>query len=126
MALIMGTILLVGLINPWSFIPAGFGLLGMLIVRHRSARCFRDLQRIQGMIRSPVYSYLSATIHGLKVIRSYCAEKICLKEFLYHLDNHSRANFLIIAVERWAAVRLEYLTLMFLMFVTIFSVFVRL
>ncbi|CAF0893737.1 unnamed protein product [Rotaria sp. Silwood1] len=98
----------------------------MLIVRYRFARCFRDLKRIEGITRSPIYSCLSSTIHGLKVIRSYYAEKMCSKEFLSYVDDNNRANFLIVTTERWAAIRFEWITLTFLSLVTSFAILVRL
>ncbi|CAF0980830.1 unnamed protein product [Rotaria sp. Silwood1] len=125
-AIVLGVIVLIGLINPWSFISAIIGIIGMLIVRYRFARCFRDLKRIEGITRSPVYSCLSSTIHGLKVIRSYYAEKMCSKEFLSYVDDNSRANFLIVTTERWAAIRFEWITLTFLSLVTSFAILVRL
>jgi ATP-binding cassette subfamily C (CFTR/MRP) protein 4 len=97
----------------------------MLIIRYRFARCFRDLKRLEGITRSPIYSYLSSTIHGLKVIRSYHAEQMCSKQFLSHLDDNIRAYFLIITTERWAAMRFDWVTFIFISLVTSFSMFAR-
>jgi ATP-binding cassette subfamily C (CFTR/MRP) protein 4 len=121
----MGVIILVGILNPWSFIPAIIGIIGMLIVRYRFSRCFRDLKRLEGISRSPIYSHLSSTIHGLKVIRSYHAEQMSSKQFLSHLDDHIRVNFLIITAERWAAMRFDGVTITFLSLVTCFSMLAR-
>jgi ATP-binding cassette subfamily C (CFTR/MRP) protein 4 len=121
----MGVIILVGILNPWSFIPAIIGIIGMLIVRYRFSRCFRDLKRLEGISRSPIYSHLSSTIHGLKVIRSYHAEQMSSKQFLSHLDDHIRVNFLIITAERWAAIRFDGVTITFLSLVTCFSMLAR-
>ncbi|CAF4607105.1 unnamed protein product, partial [Rotaria sp. Silwood2] len=68
---VLGTIVLVIFLNPWSFISAIIAASGMLFVRYRFAPCSRDLKRLVGTTRSPVYSQLTSTIHGLKVIRSY-------------------------------------------------------
>jgi ABC-type multidrug transport system fused ATPase/permease subunit len=97
----------------------------MLIVRYRFSRCFRDLKRLEGISRSPIYSHLSSTIHGLKVIRSYHAEQMSSKQFLSHLDDHIRVNFLIITAERWAAIRFDGVTITFLSLVTCFSMLAR-
>ena len=121
----MGFVILVGLLNYWSFIPTIICAVGMFILRSRFTQCLRDLRRIEGITRSPIYSYLSSTISGLKVIRSYYAEKMCSKEFLLYLDHNTRANFLIMTITRWAAIRLECLTLSFLTLVTLSSILVR-
>src|SRR5262249_13642738 len=59
---------------------------GMFFLGHRFASCSRNLKRLVGITRSPVYSQLTSTIHGLKVIRSYHVENISSNEFFYHLD----------------------------------------
>ena len=97
----------------------------MLIIRNRFARGFCDLKRLEGVTRSPIYSYLSSTIHGLKVIRSYHAEKMCSKQFLQYLDDNIRANFLITTTERWAAIRFDWVSFIFLTLVTLFAMLVR-
>jgi ATP-binding cassette subfamily C (CFTR/MRP) protein 4 len=121
----MGIVILVGILNPWSFIPAIIGIIGMLIVRYRFSRCLRDLKRLEGISRSPIYSHLTSTIHGLKVIRSYHAEQMSSKQFLSHVDDHTRVQFAIIVSERWAAMRFDGVTLAFLALVTILSMLVR-
>ena len=97
----------------------------MLIMRSRYAPGSRDLQRIEGSTRSPIYSYLTSTIHGLKVIRSYHVEHMCSDEFLHHIDNNTRADFLITTLNRWAAIRFNWISLSFLAVVTFLAVITR-
>jgi hypothetical protein len=59
------------------------------------------------------------------VIRSYHAEQMSSKQFLSHLDDHIRVNFLIITAERWAAMRFDGVTITFLSLVTCFSMLAR-
>ncbi len=117
---------LVGLLNAWAFIPAVFAASGMLYIRHRYARCIRDLKRIEGLTRSPVYSQLTSTIHGLKVIRSYQAESISCREFFHNLDDNTRVNYLLLVTNRWAGMRFDWVALAFIVLVTILSMAVRL
>ena len=109
----MGVIVLVTWINPWSFIPAGIATVAMLFLRHHFAPCSRDLQRLSSTLRSPIYSYLTSTINGLKVIRSYRAEKTCRSDFFGHLDDHTRATYLLCSANRWAAIRFDWIALFF-------------
>jgi ATP-binding cassette subfamily C (CFTR/MRP) protein 4 len=97
----------------------------MLIMRSRYAPGSRDLQRIEGSTRSPIYSHLTSTIHGLKVIRSYHVEHMCSDEFLHHIDNSSRVEFLITTLNRWAAIRFNWISLGFLAVVTFLAVITR-
>jgi ABC-type multidrug transport system fused ATPase/permease subunit len=68
---------------------------------------------------------LTSTIHGLKVIRSYHAEKICSSEFFSHLDNNTRTNYLFLTTNRWAAIRFDWITLFFVAVVTLLAILAR-
>ncbi|UJR14779.1 hypothetical protein I4U23_001767 [Adineta vaga] len=118
--------LLVGFLNPWSFISAIAALSSMIYIRYRFAPCSRDLKRLMGTTRSPVYSQLTSTIHGLKVIRSYHAENICTNEFFQHLDNNTRVNFLLTTLNRWSAMRFDWISLILIMLVIILAIIARL
>ncbi|CAF0985467.1 unnamed protein product [Rotaria sordida] len=122
---VLGTVALVCILNPWSFIPAGIGVCCMLIIRNRFVQCSRDLKRLDGTTRSPIYSHLTSTIHGLKVIRSYHVEQMCSDEFLHHIDNHTRVHYLIVTTNRWAAIRLNWIAFIFLALVTFLALIVR-
>jgi ATP-binding cassette subfamily C (CFTR/MRP) protein 4 len=100
-------------------------MIGMLFIRHRFARCSRDLKRLESTSRSPIYSYLTSTIHGLKVIRSYRAEKTCLLEFFAHVDDNTRANYLSVTTNRWAAIRFDWITVLFVAIVTSMALIIR-
>ena len=114
----MGVIGLVSWLNPWSLIPATIAVIGMIYIRNRFASCLRDLKRLEGTTRSPYYSYLTSTIHGLKVIRSYHAENICCKEFLHNLNDNTRVNYLLVTTNRWAAIRFDWVCMSFIIIVT--------
>lgn len=113
------------MLNPWAFIPAFFGASAMLFLRKRFARCLRDIKRIEGVTRSPVYSQLSSTIYGLKVIRSYRAENIASREFFAFVDDNTRANYLLLTINRWAAIRFDWVALSFILFVTLMSMIAK-
>jgi ABC-type multidrug transport system fused ATPase/permease subunit len=111
---VLGIVVLIGWLNPWSFISAAIATIGMLYIRYRFARCSRDLKRLESISRSPIYSYLSSTIHGLKVIRSYHAENTCTSQFFSHLDDNTRAHYLFLTANRWAAIRFDWIAVLFI------------
>ena len=125
MAEVLSAVVLIGLLNPWSFIPAAFAAAGMLFLRHQFVRCLRDLKRIEGNTRSPIYSHLTSTINGLKVIRSCHAEKICTDEFLRQLDDNTRASYLIVTIHTWGAIRFDAVALIFIASATTLAMLVR-
>ena len=101
------------------------GMVGMFITRMRFVACSRDLKRLEGVLRGPIHTHLNSTVHGLKIIRSYHAERMVSEIFLRHVDNHTRAHFLLISTNRWAAFRFDWISLMFLFLVTASSLLVR-
>lgn len=114
-----------GWLHPWSFISAAVAAISMVFVRVRFAQCSRDLKRLEGITRSPVYSHLASTMQGLKVIRSYHAENLSSELFFSHLDANTRANYLLITVSRWSAIRFDWVALGFITLVTVMAVAVR-
>lgn len=122
---VLGTVILVGILNPWAFIPAAIGVCGMFAIRYRFAQCSRDLKRLEGVTRSPIYSHLNSSIHGLKVIRSYHVEELCDEEFLRHMNENTRVHFMTMTKDRWAAMRFDGISSLFLAMVTILGLIVR-
>ncbi|CAF3686894.1 unnamed protein product [Rotaria socialis] len=122
---ILGTVALVGWLNPWSLIPTAIAAACLLFVRYRFAQCSRDLKRLEGVTRSPVYSHLVSTTKGLKIIRSYHAEYLSSEIFFHHLDVNTRANYLLITVNRWSAFRFDWIALGFIALVTMLAVILR-
>ncbi|RZB39259.1 ABC tran domain containing protein, partial [Asbolus verrucosus] len=94
----VGTILLISVLNYWLIIPAivmlvifsSFGL-----VFHPS---YKKIKRIEGIIRSPVFSHLAASIRGLITIRVFNAQKILEQEFDNLQDRHTSAFYLLLAL----------------------------
>lgn len=97
----------------------------MVFLRNRFVRCLRDLKRIEGNTRSPIYSQLTSTIHGLKVIRSYHAENICSDEFLRQLDDNTRARYLITTINTWSAFRFDAVAHVFIACATLLAMLVK-
>ena len=60
-----------------------------------------------GLDRSPVYSYLSSSIQGVPIIRSYNATEMCVQHFAKCLDDHSRVYSVMLGMNRWSAMRIE-------------------
>lgn len=112
-------------IDPFALLPTSISLISLLWLRHRFARCSRDLKRLEGVTRSPCYSSLTSTIQGLKVIRSYRAENITLNEFHSNQDNNTRTHFLFHTVTRWAAIRFDMSTVFFIILVTSLAIIAR-
>lgn len=64
--------------------------------------------------RSPIFSQMSTTMHGLTTIRSFKAEEMFIEEFDSTQDSHSSAWFLFIASSRAFGFWLDILCIVFI------------
>ncbi|GFS18862.1 multidrug resistance-associated protein 4 [Elysia marginata] len=116
--LILGIVLVAGVVNPWVFIPTvPLGIL-FVYVRKYYLETSRSIKRLEGTLRSPVFSYLSASLQGLHTIRAMRMQKQFMAEFDSYQDHHTEAWYLFLATSRWLAVRLDMLCAMFVIAVT--------
>ena len=72
--------------------------------------------------RSPVFSHISASLHGIHTIRAFGVQERFIKEFDKHQDLHSGAWFLFIATTGWFASKLDWLCAIFIAIVVFGSV----
>ncbi|ETP15532.1 hypothetical protein F441_09733 [Phytophthora nicotianae CJ01A1] len=87
-------------------------LLPVLIGYYNSQRYFiktsRELQRLDSISRSPIFTLLSETLDGLSTIRAFGVENSFIEHNNYLLDNNQRAYFLNFTINCWLALRLEF------------------
>ncbi|CAF4225185.1 unnamed protein product [Rotaria socialis] len=119
---IASTISFIAYIQPVSLISLIF--VGTILERIRRffSPAIRDIKRLESLGRSPIYSYICATIQGIPLIRSYGAQTMCTRNFSYYLDEHSRAFSLMLTMNRWLAMRIESVIAAFIGLLT-FSMF---
>jgi ATP-binding cassette, subfamily C (CFTR/MRP), member 4 len=72
----------------------------------------RELKRLEGLGRSPIFEMLGEALHGISTIRSNQASVIFLRQFESIQDAHTKAVCAFIASSRWFATRLEFVTFM--------------
>jgi ATP-binding cassette subfamily C (CFTR/MRP) protein 4 len=78
---------------------------------YRTRRMFitssRELKRLEGIARSPLYAMMSESIKGISSIRANGATKYFQQRFAVVQNAHSRAFFSFISLTRWLNFRLE-------------------
>ncbi|CAF1074324.1 unnamed protein product [Adineta ricciae] len=122
---VLGTLALVGWINLWSLIAVGLAMTAMFFIRRRIARCLRDLRCIEDTTRGAIHSYLTSSGHGIKTIRSFRVEDMCSNLFRQRLEMDNRANHLIININRWAGLRLDWIACSFFTLIILSAMTVR-
>lgn len=74
----------------------------------------RELKRLEGLARSPVFALLSETMSGIATIRSNSLQTYMEKTFLKAHDAHTRAAWAFMATSRWFATSLDFLSFLLL------------
>ncbi|KAG5881559.1 hypothetical protein JTB14_033064 [Gonioctena quinquepunctata] len=117
--LVMAGILAMVFINvTWMVAPAI--VLGILFYYFRVIylSTSQDIKRLEGVTRAPVFSHLSATLHGLLTIRSCKGEKMVAEEFDTLQDQHTGTWFLFLVSSETFGFYLDIISTIFLAMVT--------
>lgn len=67
----------------------------------------RELQRLIGVLSSPIISHIEESIHGLEIIRSYDQNERFVYKNHRNIDNLTRVMLIQSSSNRWLAIRLE-------------------
>jgi ATP-binding cassette subfamily C (CFTR/MRP) protein 4 len=93
-----------------------------LRVRRIFVTTSRELKRLEGLARSPIFAMMSESLSGVATIRA----NDCLQYFKHKFeeahDAHSRAFFSFIASSRWVGFRMDSLMFLFLSLASFLSV----
>ncbi|XP_020772820.1 ATP-binding cassette sub-family C member 4-like isoform X1 [Boleophthalmus pectinirostris] len=111
--MILGVVAVAASVIPLILVPVAV-LFGVFIyVRRYFLRTSRNIKRLEATTRSPVFSHLSSSLHGLWTIRAFGATEKFQNIFDAHQDLHSASWFLFLTTSRWFAVRLDGLCAIF-------------
>ncbi|KAL5274290.1 ABCC4 family protein [Megaselia abdita] len=123
---LFGIVIVVAVVNPLFLIPTLVLAVIFYYLRVFYLKTSRDIKRIEGVTRSPIYSHLGASLTGLATIRSFGAQAILIKEFDNYQDMHSSAYYLFISTSRafgfwldcFCVIYIAIITLSFFLFPT--------
>jgi ATP-binding cassette, subfamily C (CFTR/MRP), member 4 len=85
----------------------------------------RELKRLEGLARSPIFEMMTESLHGITSIRGNGAIGYFKKKFEAAHDAHSRAYFAFVASSRWFATRMEFITFFLMAAATALAVLCR-
>jgi ABC-type multidrug transport system fused ATPase/permease subunit len=99
-------VILIATIFPYvllTLIPLGIGFYFSVRYYRRSSR---ELRRLDGILTSPVYAHLSASLSGISVIRAYRAQARFETDYVTRVDKATAAVLAFEAANRWIGTRL--------------------
>jgi ABC-type multidrug transport system fused ATPase/permease subunit len=79
---------------------------------------YRELKRLDSVLRSPIYALLGETIDGVACIRAFSAQRSLTDRLKVMLDEQQHAYFLTCTAQSWLAVRLELIGTLVITFAT--------
>jgi ATP-binding cassette subfamily C (CFTR/MRP) protein 1 len=83
---------------------------------------YRELKRIDSVIRSPLYALLGETLDGVSTIRAFGAEQSLLHRLVGMLNKQQNAYFLTCTAQCWLAIRLEIIGTFIILFACLSAV----
>jgi ATP-binding cassette subfamily C (CFTR/MRP) protein 4 len=82
----------------------------------------RELKRLEGLARSPIFAMLSESLSGVATIRANDSTRYFVKKFEGAHDAHTRSFFSFIAASRWVGFRMDSIMFMLMSIVSFLSV----
>ncbi|XP_050504939.1 ATP-binding cassette sub-family C member 4-like [Diabrotica virgifera virgifera] len=89
-----GSLLLIIIVNPDFLILIGALSIVFGFMRQIYLKSSKNIKRLEGIMRSPVFTHLRATIEGLTTIRAFGAQSTLMDEFDHHQDYQSGAWYM--------------------------------
>lgn len=108
-ATVLAIVVLVVVINPWVLISLPPLLIALHLLQSYYILSSRQIKRIEGVSRSPIFSLLNESLNGLVVVRAFKLQPLLFQRMLAAIDGNSRAYFFFLGISRWLGVRLDLL-----------------
>lgn len=118
---VVGILALVASNNPITFAVVIPIVLVFWYLRSYYMKTSREVKRIEGISRSPLFGHFSTTLLGLDTIRAFGVEEVFTDQMNSYQDAHTRAWFTFISTSAWLSFRLDILCVIFISFVALVS-----
>ncbi|CAG2180102.1 unnamed protein product, partial [Oppiella nova] len=106
--------IVVAIVNPYLIIPGIFLFALTIIIRGIYIKSARDIKRLEGLTRSPVYSHVSTTLNGLASIRAYGAQQAFRDQYYTYQNDHSATWFVFLGASRTLGLLADWLCVAYL------------
>jgi hypothetical protein len=81
----------------------------------------RELKRLDAVSRSPIFAWFSESLAGLSTIRAFHQQAIFVQNNQHRIDRNQICYLPSISVNRWLAVRLEFVGALIILTVTVLA-----
>ncbi|KAF7481672.1 hypothetical protein GHT09_007095 [Marmota monax] len=121
--MLIDILLIFGVLSPYIFLMAAIvGWFALSTICEIFKRAINVFKRLENYSRSPLFSHILTSLHGLSSIRVYGKMEDFLSQFQRLTDTQNNYLLMFLSSSRWVALRMEILgnlvTLAFALFVT--------
>lgn len=120
--MVLGAVITTVYTLPFTLIALPFLMWYFVSVRRIFITSTREMKRLEGMARSPIFAILSECLGGIATIRANDCVEFFQKKFRKAHDAHTRAFFAFIASSRWVGYRMDSIVFLFLTVVCFLAV----
>lgn len=106
---VIGSIVFLVIASPFLLIilvPISFGYYWVTEYFRRSSR---EIQRLQSISASPIFSHFSETLNGVSTLRAFKLQKSFSNMILDKIDSNNQAQIVLLQINRWLSVRLAWI-----------------
>ncbi|GLG99905.1 Probable multidrug resistance-associated protein lethal(2)03659 [Gryllus bimaculatus] len=116
--MMLGSVLVSVAVNYYFIIPVV--IMGVLFWYDRKIylKTSKNVKRVEGITKSPVFTHLHATLQGLTTVRASGAQDTLRDEFDRHQDLHSSAWFMFMSTSAAFGFSLDVLVLIYITIIT--------
>eukprot|EP00429_Kryptoperidinium_foliaceum_P058889 CAMPEP_0176093518 /NCGR_PEP_ID=MMETSP0120_2-20121206/46861_1 /TAXON_ID=160619 /ORGANISM="Kryptoperidinium foliaceum, Strain CCMP 1326" /LENGTH=196 /DNA_ID=CAMNT_0017427455 /DNA_START=110 /DNA_END=697 /DNA_ORIENTATION=- len=120
--IVLGAIATTITVLPFALLALPPLLWYFLSVRRTFVASTRELKRLEGMSRSPIFAMLGESLSGIATIRANASLQYFVTKFQEMHDAHTRAFFSFIASSRWFGFRMDSIMFLLMALVSFLSV----
>ncbi|KAL2644290.1 hypothetical protein R1flu_011877 [Riccia fluitans] len=104
----LGVMVFIAIIMPWFLLCLPPFILLFIYCQQRYVAVSRELKRLDGLSRSPIYAHFAQTLQGLTSVRAYGIEAAMHDHFRDLIDANHRAMISFFHLSRWLGIRLDF------------------
>lgn len=120
--IVLGAMITMIVVLPFALIALPPLIWYFLSIRKIFVTSTRELKRLEGLARSPIFAMLSEALSGVATIRANDSVKFFTEKFEDAHDGHTRSFFSFIACSRWAGFRMDSIMFALMSMVSFLSV----
>ncbi|KAL3697480.1 hypothetical protein R1sor_011556 [Riccia sorocarpa] len=105
---VLGVMVFIAIIMPWFLLCLPPFVFLFIYCQQRYVAVSRELKRLDGLSRSPIYAHFAQTLQGVTSVRAYGIETATHDHFRDLLDANHRAMIAFLHLSRWLGTRLDF------------------